>query len=911
MTLYTLALDSPDADLATVGGKGASLSRLARGGLPVPPGCHITTTAYRRFVAANDLQAHVMALAASAHPDDPASLDAASAAIQALFTAAPIPDDVAEAVRAAYTALTADHRPLTASDGRGMPRPYDRPLPVAVRSSATAEDLPDASFAGQQDTYLNIQGADAVLDAVRRCWASLWTARALGYRARHAIAPDSVALAVVVQALVAADAAGILFTANPVTGHRGQAVIDAAWGLGEAVVGGQVTPDHWVVDKASGRVVSRDIGDKAVMTVRTADGTAEVPTPAEQRRQSVLSEDQAVDLARVAARIEALYGLPQDIEWALADGRLAILQSRPITSLFPQPPYLPADGALRVYLDVNYMQGLVEPLTPAGISTFRDLARGVQRASGTTLVSETGPAVYTPVAGRIFVDITTPLRSPRARRLLGGILALMDPQMMGAVEQVLADPRLTPTPDAPLPVTLWRRFRFLLPVARAILPRAARLWRDPDGARQAYLAEVNGEMAAFHAHVASAQTLAERVARLDHLAPTAGRVFPRLAAMAFSGIATQRLAHGWVTRWLGDETAVLDLLRGVPHNPTTQMDLTLWTLSRAIAADPASAEALREPTAAVVDRYRAGTLPPTAQAALGTFLAVYGHRAVREIDLGMPRWADEPGYIVGVLRTYLDIHDPALAPDVHFREGDRAARARAAALLDRVARTPGGWRRRAALAVILGRLRALMGLREVPKFYIIRVLAEVRAVWRAIGQDLVALGLLDAAEDVFFLTGDELRSAAQGSRERLAERAAQRRADYQAELRRRRVPRLITSEGVEVYGGVAAHGAASLQGTGASPGVATGVARVILDPHGAQLQPGEILVAPSTDPAWTPLFLAAGGLVMEAGGVMSHGSVVAREYGIPAVVGVADATHRLRTGQRVTVDGTRGQVTVN
>ncbi|MFN8497992.1 MAG: PEP/pyruvate-binding domain-containing protein [Anaerolineae bacterium] len=577
-TPYTLPLDSPAADLATVGGKGASLCRLAQADLPVPPGFHITTAAYQRFVAANDLQAQLLALAATAQADDPASLDAASAAI--------------------------------------------------------------------------------------------------------------------------------LFTANPLTGYRGQAVIDAAWGLGEAVVGGLVTPDNWVVDKASGQVVARDIRDKAVMTVRTATGTEEVPVPIEQRGQSVLSEAQAVALARLAARIESLYGMPQDIEWALADGEVYILQSRPITSLFPQPSPLPPDGAFRVYLNLNYLQGLVEPVTPAGMSSFRDTAREIQHASHAQLVSETGPSVFNSVAGHVFVDVTTPLRSPRARRILRGVLPLLDPQMQAAVEGLLADPRLAPTTDAPLPLTAWRRFRFVLPVPKAVLPRVLRLWRDPDGARRAFLAEVNGEIAALHDQIAAAQTLAERVSPLELMPSFQARVGPRLLAMGMSGTQPQYLAQDLVKRWLGDETAVLDLLRGIPHNPTTQMDLTLWALSRAVAADPASAEAFREPTETVVARYRARTLPPTAQAALGTFLGVYGHRAVREIDLGAPRWSDEPGYIVDTIRTYLDMHDPALAPDVRFHEGAVAAQARAEALLDQVAATPGGRLRRPLLAAILGRMRA-------------------------------------------------------------------------------------------------------------------------------------------------------------------------------------------------------------
>ena len=884
--VYILPLSSPAATLETVGGKGASLSRLAQAGFSVPPGCHVTTAAYRRFVAANDLQPRILDLA-RVPADDPAALEAASEAIRALFLAAPIPDDIATEIRAAYANL----------DG-----------PVAVRSSATAEDLPGASFAGQQDTYLNIVGADRVLDAVRRCWASLWTGRAMGYRAHNAIAPESVSLAVVVQALVPAEAAGILFTANPVTGHRGQAVIDGALGLGEAVVGGLVTPDHWVVDKASGRIVTAEVHDKAVMTVRTAEGTEEVPTPDEQRRRPVLTDDQVRELTATASRIEAVYGAPQDIEWALADGQLYILQSRPITSLYPQPSPLPTDGQLHVYANFNYLQGLVEPLTPAGSSLFMALVRNIGRLTSERLAAENGqPGVVAVVAGRMFADVTTPLRSPRALEVVKVATALMDPRMGHAVREVLADPRLAPRPDRPLSASI-ERFWPLLRRAPVILSRVVRLWANPDQARRQLMLDYHQRLAELHTRIDKARTLEERVAILDSAPQLASYLFPRLLPLAISGIALQRLTQGYIERWLGDTTAALELLRGAPHNPTTTMDLSLWSLSRSIAADPASVASLRRPTEEVAADYQARRLPPTLQAALGSFLAVYGHRAIREIDIGMPRWSEAPGYIIDVLRTYLDITDPALAPDVHFKEGDRAARQRIETLLDRVGALREGGVRRLVLGVMLRRMRDLIGLREMPKFFLIRAFAEIRRLWWAMGEDLVQWGLLNAAEDAFFLTADEIRAAARGQREPLAERAAERRAEYQAEMRRKRVPRLITSEGVELYGAATANDGSALAGTPASPGVVEGLVRVVLDPHGAQLQPGEILVAPSTDPAWTPLFLAAGGLVMEAGGMMSHGSVVAREYGIPAVVGVTDATHLLRTGERVTVDGTAGRV---
>src|SRR6266702_3838744 len=310
-----LALDDASATLEQVGGKGASLARMAAAGLPVPPGFHITTAAYRRFVTENGLQEQILAAVSAVTPEQPSTLEEAAKQIASLFAQGAMPDTIAGAIRQAYAGLGGDD------------------LPVAVRSSATAEDLPEMSFAGQQETYLNMHGAAMVLDAVKRCWASLWTARAIGYRASHHIAQEEVSLAVVVQELVAADAAGIMFTANPVTGGHDQIMINAAWGLGEAIVGGLVTPDTVVVDKNRGAIVTSEINEKDVMTVRTPTGTHEEPVPANRRRQAVLSPGQAAELARRGVQIEELYEQPMDIEWALSDGRFFIVQARPITTL--------------------------------------------------------------------------------------------------------------------------------------------------------------------------------------------------------------------------------------------------------------------------------------------------------------------------------------------------------------------------------------------------------------------------------------------------------------------------------------------------------------------------------------------------------------------------------------------------
>ncbi|HEV2656140.1 MAG TPA: PEP/pyruvate-binding domain-containing protein [Ktedonobacteraceae bacterium] len=310
-----LALDDTAAALEQVGGKGASLAQLAAVGLPVPPGFHITTAAYRYFVRENGLQEQILATVSAVTADQPTSLEEASSKIGRMFAQGSMPAEIATAIRQAYVALGGDD------------------LSVAVRSSATAEDLPDLSFAGQQETYLNMRGEAMVLDAIKRCWASLWTARAIGYRARAGIAHEEVSLAVVVQELVLADAAGILFTANPLTGERDQVMINATWGLGEAIVSGQITPDTVVVDRASGTIIAQQISEKEVMTVCSQSGTSEEPVPVGKRTSAVLTAVQAAQLARIGVRIEELYGQPMDIEWALRQNRFFIVQARPITTL--------------------------------------------------------------------------------------------------------------------------------------------------------------------------------------------------------------------------------------------------------------------------------------------------------------------------------------------------------------------------------------------------------------------------------------------------------------------------------------------------------------------------------------------------------------------------------------------------
>src|SRR2546423_10424953 len=400
-----LALDDPAATLEQVGGKGASLALLAAAGLPVPPGFHVTTAAYRRFVRENGLQEKILAAVSTVTADQPNTLEEASRQMGRLFAQGSIPAEIAATIREAYATLGS-------SD-----------LPVAVRSSATAEDLPELSFAGQQETYLNMRGEAMVLDAIKRCWASLWTARAIGYRARSGIAHEEVSLAVVVQELVLADAAGILFTAYPLTGEREQVMINAAWGLGEAIVSGQVTPDTVVVDRASGTIIAQQIREKEVMTVRSPEGTSEEPVPVGKHTSVVLTAVQAAQLARIGVRIEELYGQPLDIEWAPHHNQFFIVQARPIPELsktagsqVTRPPEWKLPKPKGKYIRASVIELLPDPLSPLfatlGLPAWnRAMYRFAQAVGMGTLVSD----MLTTINGYAFYDSSyrTALMRPR------------------------------------------------------------------------------------------------------------------------------------------------------------------------------------------------------------------------------------------------------------------------------------------------------------------------------------------------------------------------------------------------------------------------------------------------------------------------------------------------------------------
>jgi len=884
------AIDATILDL--VGGKAANLGELTRGGFPVPAGFCLTTNAYSLVTHGIGLESILDELAVT-RSNDTTHLHSYAAAARASLLAAPIPDSIVEAISGAYKVLGGEDRGDSVA--------------VAVRSSATAEDLPFASFAGQQDTYLNIVGIDALIDAVRRCWSSLWTDRAVSYRASNGIDPHGVRLAIAVQCMVEAKVAGVLFTANPLTGRRRQAVIDASPGLGEAVVSGAVNPDHFVVNTATGEIVERRLGDKRLVIQASPGGGTERVELAEQNGEACLTDDQLDALAALGARVEAHYGTPQDTEWAIDDsGKLWLTQARPITTLYPLPAGAPAtDDILRVYLSVNVAQGVFRPFTPMGFQAFRLIASSIAtfigKPPGDPLL---GPVLLVEAAQRLFIDATPILRSTLGRELMGRALQFMEARSAQIFEQIAGDPRL-----APIAVSRWTVFRTMFGLImrmRAPLYVLQALFR-PTAAR-ARVKRSNTQLLIQSELPANASS-AERLAKLERLfLGNPPRVLSSIVPVMVTGIGAFALA-GKLLGALTQDSERQTVLRGLPHNVTTEMDLALWDLAQQISADHAAAEVLQNTTPErLAQDYHDGALPSTFQQGLANFLSTYGHRAVAEIDFGLPRWSEDPTHIIGALANYLQLKNQDLAPDAQFRRGAREAEAMVVDLTRRAAHK--GRLRGLLVGFCLRRTRDLYGLRETPKFYLVKLLACGRELLWPVGEELAQAGHLEEAQDIFFITLPEARAALVGTDMRTLVR--ERRASYQSELQRRHVPRVLLSDGTEPSAETQATGSAhsTLSGTPASAGIVTGKARVIFDPTGARLEPGEILVAPSTDPGWTPLFLTAGGLVMEMGGAMSHGSVVAREYGIPAVVGVPGATERITTGLQITVNGAAGTVSI-
>src|SRR5262245_2993145 len=850
--------------LAKVGGKGANLAWMAQAGLPVPPGFCITTAAFRRFVGGE-----IEPLYAALDALDPGEVEGArvtAGRVRAALHALPVPPEVSAAVVSAWRALSGPD------------------YAWAVRSSATAEDLPGASFAGQQDTYLNIRGERPLLDAVRDCWVSLFTDRAVLYRARNGFGHRAVALSVVVQRMIEPDASGILFTADPVSGSRSIVSIDAGFGLGEALVGGLIDADLYKADKATGAVREARVGDKAfAIRSRPEGGTVHEPLPESGRRARVLSDAQVAELCAVGRLIETRAGSPQDIEWCYEGGTLYVVQARPITTLFPLPEPTPVD-AIHVYVSFGHVQMMPEAMPPLALDTWVQLLP-FARASLTGRAEDrpARPRAVGLAGGRLYIDVTTPLRIPSLRKLVLGLFGTVYPQIPAALTSQL--PRIKPDRGVSLAGAL--------PVLRLLAPIVSRVI--------AALTVFRPESFADRAN-AAVKWIFDRVGALD--SPRAVRdrlavLFPAVPIIVppiIAGIIAQKLLVA-----LGvSQTELQPVLRALPGNVTTEMDLTLADLADLLRAHPALSASLRRDGLTAVEGR-----PEAAPFLRGfrDYLERYGMRGAGEIDLSRPRWRDDPAMLLSAVLGSISSGESG----DHRRR--HAAMAQAAdATIERVV-SEVSWSRRWIVRRLLRVMRAGLGLREHPKYLLVQILERAREVARAAGRGLVQTEALDQPEDVWSLTWDELVLAGEEPRP-ARETIRSRRAAFAID-RKRQPPLVLASDGeIPAVSGREDLPAGAIGGIGASAGVVEGTARVVLDPAAEVLHAGEILIAPFTDPGWTPLFTHAAGLVTEVGGLMTHGSVIARELGIPAVVGAAGVTTRIHTGDRVRVDGDHGHVQV-
>ncbi|MDQ7909732.1 rifamycin-inactivating phosphotransferase [Phytohabitans sp. ZYX-F-186] len=846
---------------ALVGGKGAHLGALSRiDGIRVPAGFCVTTDAFRRVTAkAPAIDVHLDRLS-GLDPDDRDALRALSAEIRRTLEGVAIPDDLAAAV----TGALAQHGERAA---------------YAVRSSATAEDLPTASFAGQQDTYLNVVGPAAILQHVSRCWASLFTERAVTYRQRNGIDHRTVQMAVVVQRMVFPHAAGVLFTADPVTGNRKVASVEASFGLGEALVSGLVNPDVYTV--RDGEVVARAIGAKRVAIHAAPDGgTREQAVDPARQDQPALTDPQVVRLVELGRRIEAHFGHPQDIEWCLVDDGFQIVQSRPITTLFPIPEA--GDEQNHVYLSVGHQQMMTDAMKPLGLSFWQ----------------MTTPAPMAEAGGRLFVDVTQRLATPASRT---GFLELMersDPLTVDAVRTVLdRDGFVRPLPDEGPP---------------GPLPGGAPVAIETDPAIVTEL------ITQSEASVAAAERdirTKSGAALLDFIQADIQELrrilFDRRSHQVFKSAME---ATWWLNErleaWLGEKNAADTLTQSVPHNVTSEMGLALLDVADVIRPHPEVVAFLRQ----VEDEDFLDELPKLAggreaRDAIEAWLDRYGVRCVGEIDITRPRWSERPSTLIPTILGNIKNFAPG-AGERRFEQGRQEAWEKERELLERLRARPDGEGRAEETKRMIDRVRTFIGYREYPKYGMVSRYFVYKRALLGEAERLVRAGVLADEEDIFYLTFPELHDVVRTNQVdgQLIRRRAEAFRSYQALT----PPRVLTSDG-EAISGAYRRGdvpAGALAGLPVSAGTVEGRARVVLDIGEADLEPGDILVTAYTDPSWTPLFVAIAGLVTEVGGLMTHGAVIAREYGLPAVVGVVDATRLIADGQRIRVHGTGGFVEI-
>ncbi len=862
MGSYVLGLDEIDhTHVAVVGGKGAHLGELARiEGIRVPAGFCVTTEAFERIVAEAPSIDERLDRLSLLSPDDGEAIRTLSTEIRQSLEGVAIPNDLATAITGSLARL-------------GEHAAY------AVRSSATAEDLPSFSFAGQQDTFLNVVGSPAILDHISRCWASLYTERAVTYRQRNGLDHRRVHMAVVVQQMVFPQAAGVLFTADPVTSNRKVASVEATFGLGEALVSGLVNPDAYKV--RDGEVISRVVATKQLaIQPSPVGGTQEVAIEPARQVQPALTDGQVVRLVRLGRRIEEHFGQPQDIEWCLFGDEFRIVQSRPITTLFPVP--MASDQENHVYVSVGHQQMMTDPMKPLGLSFWL----------------LTTPRAMSVAGGRLFVDVAQVLGSPTSRAVYLKTFERSDPLIGDALRTILERGDFIP----------------ILPDAGPVSPPAgggtAPIETDP-----AIVAELIEHSEASITALKSDIATKSGSALLDFILADVQELKrilfdPRSHEVWFSAMEATRWLNEQLQAWLGEKNGADTLTKSAPHNVTSEMGLALLDVADVIRPHSEVVAFLGH----VEDESFLDQLPALeggseARDAIGAFLEKYGMRCAGEIDITRPRWSECPTTLVPLLLDNVKNFE-AGAAERRFEQGRQEAWEKERELLARLRGLPDGESKADEAKWRIDRVRAFIGYREYPKYGMVSRYFVYKQALMEEAERLVQAHVLREKEDIFYLNFAELHDVVRTNH--VDDQLIGHRKDAFRSSQALTPPRVFTSDG-EVVAGTYRRvdvPAGALVGLPVSAGTVEGRARVVLDMAEADLDAGDILVTAYTDPSWTPAFVAIAGLVTEVGGLMTHGAVIAREYGLPAVVGVEQATRLIRDGQRIRVNGTDGYVEI-
>ncbi|KWX69872.1 phosphoenolpyruvate synthase [Paenibacillus jilunlii] len=860
-----------DSQLLLVGGKGLNLGKLSKiEGIQVPEGFCITTAGYQQAIGQNETYHTLLKQLTLLKVEDRDQIREISRRIRELIMEAEIPSGVVTAVTHYLSQLGAEHS-------------------FAVRSSATAEDLPHASFAGQQDTYLNIIGVDAILQHISKCWASLFTDRAVIYRMQNGFDHSQVYLSVIVQRMVFPQASGILFTADPITSNRKLLSIDASFGLGEALVSGLVSADCYKVQEE--KIVDKRIATKKLAIYGLKEGGTETRQldPGQQTAQT-LTEPQILQLARTGRQIEAHFGYPQDIEWCLADGTFYIVQSRPITTLYPIPEA--DDQENHVYVSVGHQQMMTDPMKPLGLSFYLLLTPAPMRKAG----------------GRLFVDVSLMLASPSGRDTLINVLGKNDPLIKDALTTVIER----------------RDFIKLKPDDK----KEQRDGKSNQDSAPANYQTLNDYDPAIVSDLIKRSELS--IEELKHKIQTKSgadlfdfilediQEFRNRKSVSdpqsFGVIMTAMNASAWINEkmmeWLGEKNAADTLSQSVPNNITSEMGLALMDVADVIRPYPEVINYLQH---VKDDRFLDELVKfeggQESKDVICAYLGKYGMRCTGEIDITRTRWSEKPITLVPMILGNIKNFEPN-AGKRKFEQGRQEALKKEQELLERLKQLPDGEQKVKETKRMIDLVRNLIGYREYPKYaYINRYFVYKQAILKE-AEQLVQAGVIHEKEDIYYLTFEELHEVIR-TYKLDGQIINKRKNDYKF-YDKLTPPRVITSDGEIIAGKYKRDDlpAEAIVGLPVSSGVIEGRARVILNMEDANLEEGDILVTAFTDPSWTPLFVSIKGLVTEVGGLMTHGAVIAREYALPAVVGVENATKLIKDGQRIRLNGTEGYIEI-